>query len=80
MLKSILEKAINGISDAGELFHDDLSDRYIKAITWGMDIAKSEMRAKIPQVVEEVRNILKNLPQDERDWEEWLFKSLTENK
>lgn len=85
MLKTILEKAIGEDKQIAcnpthtKASGGNMSVCYNCSSAGGYNEAKAEMRTKIPQVVEEVRSGLKNLPQDERDWYEWLFKSLTEN-
>lgn len=64
MLKSILDKAIGEEADIkwfGKLNYDDKeafrrradTDADADLIYWGYNLAKAEMRAKIPQVVEE---------------------------
>lgn len=92
MLKTILDKAI-GYDKPTELC-ENLCDSCLKAE--GYNLAKAEMRAKIPQVVEEVMCFLKgkqelfnSIPHDEYGYKKikttdlnitGIIKSLTENK
>lgn len=76
MLKTIIEKAIG----------EDIGDGYVQEYSMGYNLAKAEMRAKIPQIVEEIVKEIRNypIPRTDIDWEvflpmEALIKSLTEN-
>lgn len=93
MLKSILEKAISECKNTSHFYPDKSHQRILDK---GYRLAKAEMRAKIPQVVEELMCFLKgkqelfnSIPHDEYGYKKIkttdlnitdLIKSLTENK